>query len=690
MDAIKSTVETEFKELKERLSISLEKWERDSLTFPVLPDSFTRGAFLAERRARDTEKLRRNEIYTYISSDGRFNRLKIRIEESRIRLESGSLQKHKNELLEKKKLVIHPLSESFLLRVPEILDSIRLKEERPHYALLSLLSESDEPFSERARKMERYEGKIGFVWGPPGTGKTYEIIKKAEKEARRRKSVLIACNNNESINNIYESLVKSGIKAYLYERRVPLEKIEGVLCTTISKALMDYPDFFSLIEPRFDYVLIDEAGIVRLDSFLYISFMAKKGFFIYGDHKQLAPVERVADESPMIYDRLGISSMGDNEENCLLKMLRKEYRMCRTLTAFISETFYSGRLIYSTSLSGRRRERDKMTEKIFPSPLSSLDLSPFNCLEYREDGSKMNFISAFFSFMTAMHYARTFEGAEIALITPYIAEKRLLETFLSAEKEVKNRIMIDTVHAFQGKEADFVIFDIPDSTDTDGKESLSLLLSHYLPNRNGDSDRLINVAVSRARLGFVLVANLSFLRRNSKARYESLNALLDITENSDNEKRLRSFINMLNSEFEEMVSIGLPGKTGEKSRNNDSSTSAWALRREFWMDKSSGRLKCFIPRALSEEMREALKRDIRRYGRNASLYQSTTKESKRDRTLFPMLICDKKLIFGAIRESKTVEEKAEPFIIIKNDTARKIRSEFFKNYRKKSEKTTAR
>ena len=108
------------------------------------------------------------------------------------------------------------------------------------------------------------------------------------------------------------------------------------------------------------------------------------------------------------------------------------------------------------------------------------------------------------------------------------------------------------------------------------------------------------------------------------------------------------------------------------------------------MDKSSGRLKCFIPRALSEEMREALKRDIRRYGRNASLYQSTTKESKRDRTLFPMLICDKKLIFGAIRESKTVEEKAEPFIIIKNDTARKIRSEFFKNYRKKIEKTTAR
>ena len=56
-------------------------------------------------------------------------------------------------------------------------------------------------------------------------------------------------------------------------------------------------------------------------------------------------------------------------------------------------------------------------------------------------------------------------NARVAIIAPYRAQVRLLRRWLDAEGQADDRlkgIEVGTVHAFQGGEADAVVFDIVD------------------------------------------------------------------------------------------------------------------------------------------------------------------------------------------------------------------------------------
>lgn len=87
------------------------------------------------------------------------------------------------------------------------------------------------------------------------------------------------------------------------------------------------------------------------------------------------------------------------------------------------------------------------------------------------------------------------ENIQIAVISPYKAQISLLKKQLPKS----NRIKIDTVDGFQGKESDVVIFSM-----TRTWRSFRFL---------ADARRL-NVALSRARNKIVIVGNLVYGRNN--------------------------------------------------------------------------------------------------------------------------------------------------------------------------------
>ena len=90
----------------------------------------------------------------------------------------------------------------------------------------------------------------------------------------------------------------------------------------------------------------------------------------------------------------------------------------------------------------------------------------------------------------------------VAIITPYRAQYRVIKQLLR-DHNLKQKVEIGTIHQFQGSEADVVIFDMVDGP---GRSKLGQLLV-------GDTGlRLVNVAISRARGKFILLADQQWCR----------------------------------------------------------------------------------------------------------------------------------------------------------------------------------
>jgi len=104
---------------------------------------------------------------------------------------------------------------------------------------------------------------------------------------------------------------------------------------------------------------------------------------------------------------------------------------------------------------------------------------------------------------------QTDSACRIAIICPYRAQVKLLRQSLrDLQKSERNpfgtcQVDVGTVHQFQGSEADVVIFDLVDGN---GRSTIGRLLL-------GDSGiRLVNVAISRAKGKFVVIADREWCR----------------------------------------------------------------------------------------------------------------------------------------------------------------------------------
>ena len=91
--------------------------------------------------------------------------------------------------------------------------------------------------------------------------------------------------------------------------------------------------------------------------------------------------------------------------------------------------------------------------------------------------------------------------ASIAIIAPYRGQVNLIRRWLNQERQVDSKlrgIEVGTVHAFQGGEADIVIFDMVDGPP---RSQPGLLF------RDDTGMRLVNVAVTRARGKLIFIAH---------------------------------------------------------------------------------------------------------------------------------------------------------------------------------------
>ncbi|MED2977852.1 AAA domain-containing protein [Bacillus swezeyi] len=310
----------------------------------------------------------------------------------------------------------------------------------------------------------------------------------------------------------------------IFKRRFPI-----VLSTAFS--LMDsIPSGY-----LFDYLIIDEASQLELVPGILALSCAKK-VIIVGDTKQLPHIPDQKISSGM----MGIEPCFDYakhsmlhsilevfKENIPVTLLKEHYRCHPMIIKFCNERYYNGELIPLT----------KTDDNSEPS-IVLIKTAKGNHMRIFGNGSRYN-IREIESLQEETIRDLTFSNdyQDIGFIAPYNGQINAANEYM--EKE----IIKNTVHKFQGRECDGIIF----STVLDKK-------ARKIDIEFVDDSALINVAVSRAKKRFVLVSNVDIFKKSNKEISELIRYMEYYTESSlYHESNVISVFDLLYKEFSEVL-----------------------------------------------------------------------------------------------------------------------------------------
>lgn len=238
----------------------------------------------------------------------------------------------------------------------------------------------------------------------------------------------------------------------------------------------------------FDYVIVDEAAKATTPELL-VSIIKSRKIILVGDQNQLPPFadeklsklakELVKDPKYRIFDIL-YSNLPDTHK----VILSTQYRMIRNIGDLISTIFYGGKIATGVSDSDRRHGID------FIGNLSIIWYNTSNMLnsaqQKQHGGSFINIseVDAIKDFLNKLNSSRNASTLDIGIITGYSAQKNLLKKNIKTSNYEFDKLDINTLDAFQGRENDIIIYSTVRTNDSIGFQV--------------EKER-INVAFSRAR-----------------------------------------------------------------------------------------------------------------------------------------------------------------------------------------------
>ncbi len=431
---------------------------------------------------------------------------------------------------------------------------------------------------------------VSYVWGPPGTGKTYTLARVAANKYLKGNKVLVLAQSNAAVDVLMKEILfflkkvkkfkegdilrygnsmqvsadakemtitylleqsdptASKEKYELFEERKKLKrdlslsfsardsnellKLEKKLAALMEKTKKKERDILNqadligttlaraatdpcVYEEAYDLVIIDEASMCHVPQAAFAASLAKR-VIVCGDFKQLPPIAQSNNTSVNewlrtdIFHKSGVADFADgNNLHPQLFLLNEQRRMHPDISSFTNQHVYHS-LVHDHP-SVRNSRKDIIEKSPFAGRASVLvDTSHTGayCLTGRLSKSHWNLWHLLVSFQL-VHEAKTSGLESIGYVTPYRAQAdlmaALIEDFYPAEA-ASGQMRAATVHKFQGSERDTVIFD---SVDGYPEWRPGMLLT------GKDSERLINVAITRTKGKFIHVGNREFLMRKA-------------------------------------------------------------------------------------------------------------------------------------------------------------------------------
>lgn len=287
------------------------------------------------------------------------------------------------------------------------------------------------------------------------------------------------------------------------EREI-LQAADVICCTCVGAGDPRLKNF------RFRQVLIDEATqAIEAEALIPIAMGAKQVVFV-GDHCQLGPVVMCkaaakAGLTQSMFERLVL--IGNRPIR-----LQVQYRMHPALSEFPSNMFYEGSLQNGVTEADRQllNMLGYAGKEDFPWPVPSKPMFFYSISGMEEISasgtSYLNRTEASYVEKVVTHLLRMgVTPTQIGVITPYDGQKKYVSEYMrragALASSLYESIEVASVDAFQGREKDFILVSCVRSSETQGIGFLS-------------DPRRLNVALTRARLGIILLGNPRVLSKN--------------------------------------------------------------------------------------------------------------------------------------------------------------------------------
>jgi len=360
------------------------------------------------------------------------------------------------------------------------------------------------------------------VQGPPGTGKSFTGSKLIVKLAKQGKKIGITALSHKVIANllskVWEEAQKEGFDIDMIQKvnsnqdeTIPWSttKKEDAVQNAIGTKDVIAGTSFMWSKPPYadsvDYLFVDEAGQLSLIDTLAVAHSCAN-IILLGDPQQLkqpqqgvhpdgtelSALEHVLQGEKTISDEQGV-------------FLAKTWRMHPSINAFVSELFYEGRLQSKDHLNQQQILGSKYAGSgLF---LEEVDHSG-NTSSSSEEVEKVveiveHLTSGDFKYINEEGAEVTLTASDIKIITPYNAQVQLIKHRLPI-------LEVGTVDKFQGQEAPVIIYTVATSSLQEAPRGMNFLFS---PNR-------LNVAVSRSRICFIMVAHPAIFEAECKSPYQ--------------------------------------------------------------------------------------------------------------------------------------------------------------------------
>ncbi|ASJ21089.1 DNA helicase [Brachyspira hampsonii] len=318
----------------------------------------------------------------------------------------------------------------------------------------------------------------------------------------------------EKLENIYDESFTSKLFNEFEEHIMKNKKYDkyicenaniiGITCNQMARFKLDE------LDDVYDLIIIDEVSKNTLPEILIPASLSRK-LILVGDPNQLPPVfckdeiETMNEIDTKLQEELIENSLVDRlfknvDNETMFGMLDTQYRMESKIGDIVSKFFYNNELKNGTKYSDDESIYwlDYNTDKKFPINYGGELYNPIEVELINNSIENLN-IDA---------------GTTIAVITPYKKQKRELKNIISSNEKLKHlNIEIDTIDAFQGKEADIVYFSVVRNTGS----------ARFFSNI-----KRLNIAVSRTKKKLYMVGMSKYCNRVDilKNIYLSSNVLI--------------------------------------------------------------------------------------------------------------------------------------------------------------------
>jgi uncharacterized protein YqgV (UPF0045/DUF77 family) len=301
-----------------------------------------------------------------------------------------------------------------------------------------------------------------------------------EPKFQELRQILDSDETPEKLVNEFNKYMRKSENVRKLQRVFPI-----IITTCISAHKIGEP------EPLFDMTIMDEASQCNVAISLVPIIRGEK-LMLVGDPQQLNPVILLGElTNKKLRRRYHVSDEYDYRENSIYKtylacdavsdevLLRNHYRCNKEIIGFNNKKYYNSKL----KIQSKSKE---------PEPLVYMDVKSDNTQIKNTSPAEVEEV---------VEYALLNKDKSIAVITPFVNQKQLIENAIKQNK--LSNLVCGTVHAFQGDEKDVVLFSTAIS------ERTSSGTYNWLKNNK----ELINVATSRAKEKLVLLTNGKELER---------------------------------------------------------------------------------------------------------------------------------------------------------------------------------